>query len=262
MFNNLKRLIFLFLFCFFISSCGGSISNDQIKKMSLFDFTSNEDSPLELITVDGTTLKLTSVSGNLVRDGISNTIVIDENKYEQIQLSKNLTSYVTIIPEGNQINGSFGLIGLKNEQFSLPTGKHIYIGNAEVFINDGNALYGLKGNSQIIFEYDGTNSMITGEIKSLNGNKSLLDLSCRDCPATEIVDIIFPSGQICNSNKICFSEIELKNSKLDNKLTNNHTLVSDGSFFGPEGSEFGNVFSVNDTDSGSIEIRGAVVGGK
>ena len=69
MFINLKRLIFLFLFCFFISSCGGSISNDQIKKMSLFDFTSNEDSPLELITVDGTTLKLTNISGNLVRDG-------------------------------------------------------------------------------------------------------------------------------------------------------------------------------------------------
>ena len=122
---------------------------NQIKKMSLFDFTSNEDSPLELITVDGTTLKLTNISGNLVRNGISNTIIIGETKYEQIILSKNLTDYVTIIPEGNLINGSFGLIGLKNEQFSLPTGKHIYKGNAEVFINDGNALYGLKGNSQI-----------------------------------------------------------------------------------------------------------------
>ncbi len=261
MFLNLKRLFFLFLLCFLISSCGGSISNDQIKKMSLFDFTSNEDSPLELITVDGTTLQLTNVSGNLVRNGISNTIVIDETKYEQIQLIKNLTSYVTIIPEGNQINGSFGLIGLKNEQFSLPTGKHIYIGNAEVFINDGNALYGLKGNSQIIFEYDGTNTTITGEIKSLSGNKSLLDLSCRDCPATEIVDIIFPSGQICN-DRICFNKIELKNSKLDNILTNNYILESDGLFFGPEGSEFGNIFSVNDTNTGSIEIRGATVGSK
>ena len=55
----LNNLFFLFLIYFFISSCGGSISNDQIKKMSLFDFTSKEDSPLELITVDGTTLKLT-----------------------------------------------------------------------------------------------------------------------------------------------------------------------------------------------------------
>ncbi|GIR38616.1 MAG: hypothetical protein CM15mP50_1270 [Rhodobacterales bacterium] len=33
--------------------------------------------------------------------------------------------------------------------------------------------------------------MITGEIKSLNGNKSLLDLSCRNCPATEIVEFYF-----------------------------------------------------------------------
>ena len=262
MFIYLKRLIFLFLFCFFISSCGGSISNNQIKKMSLFDFTSNEDSPLELITVDGTTFKLTNISGNLVRNGTSNTIIIGETKYEQIILSKNLTDYVTIIPEGNLINGSFGLIGLKNEQFSLPTGKHIYTGNAEVFINDGNALYGLKGNSQIIFDYDGTNTVITGEIKSLNGNKSLLDLSCRNCPATEIVEVLFPSGQICNNDRICFSEIELKNSKLDNILTNEYILESDGSFFGPEGAEFGNVFSVNDTDNGSIEIRGAIVGSK
>ena len=98
MFNNFKRLIFLFLFCLFISSCGGSISNDQIKKMSLFDFTSNEDSPFELITVDGATLKLTNISGNLVRDGISNTFVIDETKYKQVVLIKNLTDYVTIIP--------------------------------------------------------------------------------------------------------------------------------------------------------------------
>ena len=103
--------------------------------------------------------------------------------------------------------------------------------------------------------------MITGEIKSLSGNKSLLDLSCRDCPATEIVDIIFPSGQICN-DRICFNKIELKNSKLDNILTNNYILESDGSFFGPEGSEFGNIFSVNDTNTGSFEIRGATVGSK
>ncbi|GIR38615.1 MAG: hypothetical protein CM15mP50_1260 [Rhodobacterales bacterium] len=62
-------------------------------------------------------MKLTNISGNLVRDGISNTIIIDETKYEQIILNKNLTDYVTIIPEGNLINGSFGLIGLKTNNF-------------------------------------------------------------------------------------------------------------------------------------------------
>ena len=36
----------------------------------------------------------------------------------------------------------------QNEQFS--NGKYIYKGNAEVFINDGNALYGLSGNSNIL----------------------------------------------------------------------------------------------------------------
>ena len=144
-----------------------------------------------------------------MRDGETNTLFLMILNKDVI-LIKNLTDYVTIIPEGNPINGSFGILGLTNElsKFSLPTGKHIYNGNAEVFINDGSALYGLKGNSQIIFyDYDGSNTIITGEIKSLNGNKSFLDLSCRDCPATQIVDIIFPSGQICNNNRICFSEI-------------------------------------------------------
>ena len=88
MFINLKKLFSLLFFCFLMSSCGGSISNDQIKKMSLFDFTSTEDSPLELITVDGTTLKLKNISGNLVRDGISNTIIIDDTKYEQSPIQK------------------------------------------------------------------------------------------------------------------------------------------------------------------------------
>ena len=37
------------------------------------------------------------------------------------------------------------------------------------------------------------------------------------------------------------------------------TLISDGSFYGPDGKEFGNIFSVSDTDNGSIEIRGATV---
>ena len=45
--------------------------------------------------------------------------------------NKNLTSYVTIIPEGNLINDSFGILGTKNEQFILPKGKHTYSGNAE-----------------------------------------------------------------------------------------------------------------------------------
>ena len=230
--------------------------------MSLYDINSIENSALELVTVEGTTLKLANLSGNLIRDGILNTIVINDNTYTNVIPNKNLTSYVTIIPEGNLINDSFGILGTKNEQFILPKGKHTYSGNAEVFINDGNALYGLTGKSQIFFDYDGTNAIITGEIKSLSGKKSFLDLSCRDCSASQIVDIIFPSGDICNNSRICFNAIELKNSNLDASLTNNYTLISDGSVYGPEGKEFGNVFSVNDTDSGSIEIRGAIVGSK
>ena len=254
------KLFFLFLISSFISSCMGSSKVvEEIENMSLYDINSTENSALELVTVEGTTLKLSTISGNLVRDGETNSLVFNDINYKDVIPIKNLTSYVTIISEGNPINGSFGILGMTNDKFSLPLGKHIYNGNAEVFINDGNALYGLTGNSQIVFDYDGSNTVITGEIKSLSGKKSFLNLSCRDCPASQIVDIIFPSGEICSNNRICFSEIELRNSNLDTALTNNHTLISDGSFYGPEGKEFGNIFSVSDTDNGSIEIRGATV---
>ena len=80
-----------------------------------------------------------------------------------------------------------------------------------------------------------------------------------DCQASNILDIVFPNGKICNNNRVCFNEIELINSKLDVDLTNSYILTSDGSFFGPNGEVFGNIFSVDDTKSGSIEIRWATI---
>ena len=46
-----------------------------------------------------------------------------------------------------------------------------------------------------------------------------MNLSCRDCPASNILDIVFPNGKICNNNRVCFNEIELINSKLDVDLS-------------------------------------------
>ena len=37
-------------------------------------------------------------------------------------------------------------------------------------------------------------------------------------------------------------------------------MESDGTFFGPNSVEIGGVFSIDDTDTGSIEIRGAFLG--
>ncbi len=252
-----------------LSGCGGVVSSlHEIEEGSLYDLTSLETSSLELITIDGSTLKLTKVDGSFVRNqGSASVVLPDEATGTNKEISnaipsKNMTSFVTIIPEGNSLDGSFGLIGLPNSSDAPPIGNFNYFGNAEIFINDGNALYGLTGSSSITFEFDGTNSKIDGEITSLTGKKSLLDLSCRDCPASSVVDIIFPSGSICNGNRICLNTIELRNSSLDASLTNNHELNSNGTFFGPNSSELGAVFSVNDTESGSIEIRGAFSGKK
>ena len=43
-------------------------------------------------------------------------------------------------------------------------------------------------------------------------------------------------------------------------MTNEYQMESDGTFFGPDSVEIGGVFSIDDTDTGSIEIRGAFLG--
>ena len=250
-----------------LAGCGGGFSSiDDVIEGSLYDLNSSEMSNLELITVDGSTLQLSKISGNFVRNEGSATLVVPnesgggERAIANAVPNKKTTSFVTIVPEGNAINGNFGLLGIPYSSATPPTGNYSYIGNAEIFINDGNALYGLSGNSNITFEFDGVNSKITGEVTSLTGTKSFLDLSCRDCPASSVVDIVFPSGSLCNGNRICIEKIDLRNSTLDAPLTSGHILSSDGTFFGTGSNELGAVFSVNDTASGSIEIRGALVG--
>ena len=263
---NYSSSILLFVSCLFLLSCGGSIQ--KVEDYSLYDLTSPETSNLELVTVDGNTLSLSKISGLYVRNqGAASAVISNPGNTtsETIQFdlpNKKTTSFVTIIPEGNSINQEFGVLGLRNSSEPYPTGSFTYSGNAEVFINDGKALYGLTGNSNILFEFDGTNSKISGEITSLAGKKSFLDLSCRDCPASAVVDIIFTSGNICNGSRICFNSIELKNNNLDVPLTSNYKLESDGALFGPNSGELGTVFSVNDTELGSVEIRGAAVGKK
>ena len=258
-----KKFLFVTLY-FTLLSCGGSI--EKVEDYSLYDLTSPDSSNLELITVDGNTLSLSKASGLYVRDQGAASVVLsgtENSTNEIIQVDipdKKITSFVTIIPEGNLINQAFGVLGLRDVSDPFPMGSFTYLGNAEVFINDGVALYGLNGSSTINLDYDGSDSKITGEITSLSGQKSVLDLSCRDCPVTQVVDIVIPSGSVCDNGRICLNQINLINSQLASELTSNYNLESDGALFGPEGSEIGGVFSVSDTDVGTIEIRGAFVG--
>ena len=170
-----------------------------------------------------------------------------------------LTSFVTYIPEGNTLNGSFGIIGIPESSGDIVEGNYTYLGTSRIFINDGTALYDLTGNSKIQIDFNGLEGELVGELTSLSGKMSMLNLSCRDCPISNAVDIIFPSGSICNGNRICLNKIELKNGIITNTLTNQYRMKSDGTF-GPNSVEIGGVFSVDDTDTGSIEIRGAFLG--
>ena len=53
-------------------------------------------------------------------------------------------------------------------------------------------------------------------------------------------------------------EIELKDSKLALPLSSLYELNSEGTFFGSDFSELGFLFSLDDTKSGSIEMKGAI----
>ena len=251
-----------------MTGCSGqSIQKMEEQKGSLYDLNSLDVSNLKLITIDGTTLDLTKIEGEFKRNQGSATIIINEkngvvsskNVENGIPI-KDITSYVTIIPEGNSLNGSFGIIGIPESSGDIIEGNYTYLGTSRIFINDGTALYDLTGNSKIQIDFNGTEGVLVGELTSLSGKMSMLNLSCRDCPISNAVDIIFPSGSICNGNRICLNKIELKNSIITNTLTKDYQMESDGTFFGPEAVEIGGVFSIDDTDAGSIEIRGAFLG--
>ena len=262
----LLKLGLIFNILFLFSCSGGSV--ESLKENSLYDLSSDQVSDLEIITVDGNSLKLNFMSGRFSRENGQATIGLRDHEGQfgdniPVNLpSKMKTNYVVIIPEGNSINQSFGLLGLSTEGVSIADGVYNYSGNAEVFINDGTALYGLNGSSNLLLENDGNNLSLSGNLFDLSGKKSTLDLSCKDCPVFSVVDITFPSGGICGDQRFCFNRIELKNSRLASGLTAHYVLKSEGIFFGPDQAEFGNVFSVNDTSVGSIEIRGALVAEK
>ncbi len=250
-----------------MTGCSGqSIQKMEEQKGSLYDLYSPDVSNLKLITIDGATLDLENMEGEFVRKQGSSVVIINEKNGTSSKNVKNgipikdLTSFLTYIPEGNSLNGSFGIIGIPESSGDIVEGNYTYLGTSRIFINDGTALYDLTGNSKIQINFNGSEKLLFGELTSLSGKMSMLNLSCRDCPISNALDIIFPSGSVCNGNRICLNKIELKNGIITNTLTNQYRMESDGTFFGPNSVEIGGVFSIDDTDTGSIEIRGAFLG--
>ena len=261
------NIVFLVISGFILTGCAGqSIQTIEEQKGSLYDLNSLDTSDLELITIDGSTLDLEKIEGEFVRNQGSATVSITENSgasgknVENVIPSKDLTSFVSIIPEGNSLNGSFGIIGIPESSGDILAGNYSYLGTSRIFINDGTALYDLTGNSRIQIDFDGPDGVVVGELTTLSGKMSMLNLSCRNCPISNAVEIIFTSGSICNGNRICLNKVELKNAIIANSLTKDYQMESDGSFFGPDLVEIGGVFSVDDTDTGVVEIRGAFLG--
>ena len=249
----------------FLVGCAGSSSNNY-KENSLYDTNSTKVSELKLIMVDGKTLDINTDAGSFSRINGQTVIELSSSKetitFIESQNKKSKTSYVTIIPEGNLYGGSFGLLGVDPQNNRLSDGEYIYNGNAEVFINDGEALYGLSGDSIVEIKLTETEDEIIGQISNLSGYQSFLDLSCRGCSIDSVATIVFRNGSICNGNNICFEKVILDNSKLSYPLTSLYNIETHGSFYGENSSEIGIVFAIDDTKAGSIEIKGALTGSK
>ena len=178
MFELFKKIkILKFIIIILLVGCAGSSSNSY-KENSLYDTNSTKISELKLIMVDGKTLNIKTDAGSFSR--INGQTVIKLNSSEdtvafiESQNKKLKTSYVTIVPEGNLYGGSFGLLGIDPQNSRLSDGEYIYNGNAEVFINDGNALYGLSGDSKVPISSFEENSPLVVIVGAENKGISLL----------------------------------------------------------------------------------------
>ena len=111
------NIIFLIIFGFIMTGCSGqSIQKMEEQKGSLYDLNSPYVSNLKLITIDGTTLDLENIEGEFVRKQGSAVVIVSEkngNSSKNVKYEvpiKNLTSFVTYIPEGNSLNGSLKVL--------------------------------------------------------------------------------------------------------------------------------------------------------
>lgn len=258
-----------------LANCGGggdgplstspeysSFSTGEIKsaaEITVLTITPENKVSVSVGEIDGLTSGVTL-------DGVTGTfdessLVLTFSSGTTIELGTMESDFVRLQTLEDINGGQLGIIGFPTLAEDMPTGpKHYALpsGSKLVITSNGTDLLELEGQTTAQLDFD--TGDYTVAISDLDG--TWIKSNGQRISVTNAVEVNI-TGTNAGSGGFSNGEIELLNSNLaeiDLSLSGNEVSRIHGDLFGPQASEMGGTFVVDDTAHGTIKMQGAFVG--
>lgn len=245
-----------------LSACGGGGGGGGVSFDDTLSFSAASDDPANVnvyLTSQGSD-EITVTSGQYNRDddtfdvdtlsGSFNTadssITLDNGGRGLISDNGQFSGLIAI----EQASGSqFGVFGIPATDIP-DSGTANYAGESAVVIVDGAAVYDLTGTSSI--DVDFAADRLKTNINNLDGTRTDLTgvTDVTNVAEMELTFVTIEDGAFEGGFFDLFSD------QLSTFESGNETILHNGELFGPEAAEIGGVFTIDDTDTGSLLIHG------
>lgn len=254
-----------------LSACSESGSEGEAPRpdyVGLFTVNSNAESELVAHLVDPTAGSVSSLNGNLNRqnDTIaigSNTASVDPsftsgvlNQGGTIAFTNGQTTYITQFSlQPATGTPTFGVVGIPTQSQDLPeVGSTTYLGtdNAVMQIIDGTAVFDVIGAASVTANFN-TNSvaMTFSDLDGIRSTGTSRPTTADDVATITITDATLSNGVFSGG------QASVTSTQLAATLSGAETTMTSGGLYGPEASEVGGAFIVDDTNgNGSLLIQG------
>lgn len=245
-----------------VSACGGgSTSSNNFNDTLPFSADSTAETNVTAFLTTPSAGGVTRTIGSYNRESDTFDVGSLSGSYDQysdeVTLSNGGDGFVSL---GGDFSGVIGLQSADGTEFgvfgiaasSIPeTGTASYTGGSNVIINDGTAVYELEGTSQV--DVDFAASRLKSSLDNLDGTRSDA-AGVSDVTDVAQVDLTFVT--IASDGSFEGGFLDLFSDTLGTFESEQEVLEHQGALFGPEAVEVGGVFTVDDTQVGSLLIHG------
>ena len=244
-----------------LAACGGGGGGDAVIDPpagglpSFGDVEATATSVLVAHVLDANAVTVSAAAGQLNRSadtgniaGLSGTLSEDRT---QIVLDDGLISFdagedsfaARFTLESSEVS-TLGIAGIATAAADLPTGTAVYEGDTILTAQSGTDLFELTGTANLTADFGANTPSVTTVLSDLSGiQQPILDdeINVADAGSLTI------NGSGIDGAAFTGGSAELTSDVL--ALSGDETLSLDGSFYGPDGSEAGGVFIIDDGDT-------------
>ncbi len=193
---------------------------------------------------DDDTFEVEGLNGSF--DAATATLSLDNGGQGVVSDDNEFSGLIAI----EQASGTeFGVFGIPATD--IPDGGTAsYSGESTVIIVDGAAVYDLNGTSTVDVDFGG--DRLKTNINNLDGTRTDLAgvADVTDVAEMELTFVTIEGGAFEGGFFDLFSD------QLGTFESGNETILHNGELFGPGAAEVGGVFTIDDTDTGSLLIHG------